>query len=96
MTTIKTTCSQCGDVMLSIECLRLELAPRANTGTYTFTCPLCETREVRTAGPRVVMVLLAAGVGYDVAGDSGITESEIDAFTQALDETDAFLRLLGA
>lgn len=96
MTTIKTTCQECGDIMLSVDSLRLELVPHTNAGTYSFACPLCGTREVRAAGPRVVMVLLAAGVRYDIAGDSGITEAEIDAFARALDDSDAFARLLGA
>lgn len=96
MTTIKTTCPDCGDVMLGIEALHLELTPHETTGTYGYDCPLCDTRRERPAGPRVVMVLLAAGVAYDIAGADVITEADVDAFVAALDTEPDLVRLLGA
>ena len=96
MTTIKTTCPDCGDVMLGIEQLHLELTPNETNGAYQFECPLCEVPRTRTAGPRVVMVLLAAGVAYSITGYDSITEDEINAFMEALESETNPVRLLGA
>ena len=96
MTTIKTTCPDCGDVMLGIEALHLELTPNETNGVYRFECPLCSVSRNRTAGPRVVMVLLAAGVDYGITGYDTITEDEIKAFMRALESETDPVRLLGA
>ena len=94
MTTIKTTCSRCGDVELKPADLVLELDPSEEEGTYRFTCPECSSLERRPANPRVVSVLLATGVVYQIIRTDPITEDEIGAFVSALDsETDPF-RLL--
>lgn len=94
MTTIKTTCSRCGDVELTPMDLALELDATEETGSYRFKCPDCGETERRTANARVVSVLLATGVAYEVVRAEPITESEIDAFVSALDtEIDPF-RLL--
>lgn len=93
MTTIKTTCSQCGDVELSPDDLALELDPSDDTGSYRFTCPHCGETERRPANARVVSVLLATGVTYEVIRPA-ITEDEINDFVTALNrETNPF-RLL--
>jgi hypothetical protein len=94
MTTIKTTCSQCGDVELTPDDLALELEPSEETGVYRFTCPTCSQIERRPANARVVSVLLATGVAYEVVRPDPITEGEIDQFVTALNsEIDPF-RLL--
>ncbi len=96
MTTIKTTCPDCGDVMLGIEELTLLLTPHEAGGTYTFHCPLCSVHRARVAGPRVVMVLLAAGVEYEITQPGTITEADIAAFVDALDTDTDLARLLGS
>lgn len=94
MTTIKTTCSLCGDVELTPDDLALELDPSEDAGSYRFTCPMCGQVERRPANARVVSVLLATGVAYEVLRPDPITEAEIAQFVVALDsETDPF-RLL--
>jgi predicted RNA-binding Zn-ribbon protein involved in translation (DUF1610 family) len=94
MTTIKTTCPDCGDVMLGIDGLRLLLTPHESGGTYTFRCPLCSVERARPAGARVVMVLLAAGVEYEITRPGSITEEDIAAFVDALDTDTDLVRLL--
>ena len=94
MTTIKTTCSMCGDVELKPADLVLELSPSEDEGTYRFTCPECSGLERRPANARVVSVLLATGVSYQIVRTDPITEDEIGQFVSALhNEKDPF-RLL--
>lgn len=94
MTTIKTTCSICGDVELKPADLVLELDPSEEEGTYRFTCPECASLERRPANPRVVSVLLATGVVYQIIRTDPITEDEIGAFVSALDSEKDPFRLL--
>lgn len=84
MTTIKTTCSRCGDIHLTPSDLALELSANSDEGTYRFTCPVCEDSQRRPANSRVVSVLLATGVSYSIVNDSPITEDEIRQFAEAL------------
>jgi predicted RNA-binding Zn-ribbon protein involved in translation (DUF1610 family) len=95
MTTIKTTCSRCGDVELTPQDLVLELGD-GSAGAYRFSCPLCGEIERRGATPRVVSILLATGVPLDVSEPSPISEEEIDRFVAALEaETNPFRLLTG-
>ena len=98
MTTIKTTCERCGDIELEPGDLSLELDPTQESGVYLFTCPTCIGIQRRPANPRVVNVLLATGVSYEVVAPSPvenpITEAEIDAFARRLDSEVDLLRLL--
>lgn len=94
MTTIKTTCSRCGDVELKPHELALELDPSDDRGTYRFTCPGCGHVERRPANARVVSVLLATGVAYEVLRTDPITEVEISQFVAALDSEPNPFRLL--
>lgn len=94
MTTIKTTCSRCGDIHLTPSDLSLELNPDREEGTYRFACPSCEMLQRRPANPRVVSVLLATGVSYEIVDLNPITEDEILRFAEQLQtEPDPF-RLL--
>jgi hypothetical protein len=94
MTTIKTTCTWCGDIQLTPADLALELDPKQDEGSYRFVCPHCETLQRRPANPRVVSVLLATGVTYEVIYPDPITEDEIAAFAAALDREPDLFRLL--
>lgn len=98
MTTIKTTCELCGDVELRPADLALELDPTRESGVYRFTCPNCIEVQRRPANPRVVNVLLATGVTYEVVtprfADDPITEAEIEAFARRLDTEQDVFRLL--
>ena len=91
MTTIRTTCPTCGDVELTVDDVGLEMAVGAEEGQYRFDCPFCGATQRRPASRRVVSVLLATGVAYEiVATASPITEKEIDEFADALNDGDWF------
>ncbi|MDH3426361.1 MAG: hypothetical protein OEM22_06785 [Acidimicrobiia bacterium] len=94
MTTIRTTCTSCGDIELTHNNLRLELTPEWTSGSYCFTCPYCSKEESRPASQRVVTILLAAGVVYEVMDEeTPISETEIGEFRDALDTEDWFSEL---
>ncbi len=96
MTTIKTTCAACGDVELGPKDLALELDVIGDSGTYRFTCPSCFTIQRRPANSRVVNVLLATGVEYEIVDNSPITEQEILEFAAALQTELDPVRLLAS
>jgi hypothetical protein len=75
VTTVRTTCLACGDIELTIG--QVQLVPN---GYYQFICPHCFTMRMLPASPRVVAILIAAGVQY-----GPITEEEIDLFVMELD-----------
>jgi hypothetical protein len=88
MTTIRTSCSLCGDVELVPGDLSLELLASSGTGSYVFACPHCDELQRRPASHRVVSILLATGVTYRVVDEGAagpITEPEIASFAAALD-----------
>lgn len=94
MTTIKTTCTRCGDIHLTPGDVALELRPDGREGDYCFKCPRCTSEQRRHANSRVVSVLLATGVQFEVIDPDPITETEIDAFIAALESEPDPLRLL--
>ena len=97
MTTIRTTCETCGDVELTTSDIALELVGSGDTGTYRFDCPTCNALQRRPASQRVVTILLATGVAYEITVDaSPLTELEIDMFVAMLDSDDWFGRLVAS
>ena len=97
MTTIRTTCQGCGDVELSTHDIALELTGAGDSGSYRFSCPSCSSVQIRPATRRVVSILLATGVTYEITlAASPITYSEIDTFVAQLDEEDWFSRLVAS
>jgi hypothetical protein len=94
MTTIKTTCSRCGDIHLTPDDVALELRPGGREGDYCFKCPTCTAEQRRPANSRVVSVLLATGVHFEVVDNHPITEDEIESFVAALESEPDPLRLL--
>ncbi len=94
MTTIRTTCQDCGDVELSTADIALELTGAGDSGSYRFSCPTCRSTQVRPATRRVVSILLATGVSYEITlQPAPITEDEISGFIAMLNEDDWFNRL---
>jgi hypothetical protein len=94
MTTIRTTCKQCGDIELTTADSGLELAGGDSTGNYRFACPSCGAVQRKPASHRVVSILLATGVDSEMLPALGqITEDEIAAFGRALDEDGWFSEL---
>lgn len=96
MTTIKTTCSRCGDIHLTPDDVALELRPGGREGDYRFRCPTCTVQQRRPANSRVVSVLLATGVHFEVVNPNPITETEITEFVAALESEKDPLRLLAS
>ncbi|HZJ47889.1 MAG TPA: hypothetical protein VFD97_02490 [Acidimicrobiia bacterium] len=96
MTTIKTTCEHCGDIELHPGDLSLELDPTGDSGNYLFTCSMCGELQSRPANARVVNVLLATGVAYDVVvpEPGPITAEEIERFVGALESEEDVWRML--
>lgn len=97
MTTIRTTCEICGDVELTTADIALELIGSGDEGTYRYTCPSCETIQRRPASARVVSILLATGVSYEISVTTApITEADIEEFVSMLDSDDWFGRLVAS
>ena len=94
MTTIKTTCGRCGEIHLTPNDVELELRPGGREGDYHFKCPTCDKLQRRPANARVVSVLLATGVSFEVINSGPITVSEVEAFVAALESEPDPLRLL--
>ncbi|MEZ5176087.1 MAG: hypothetical protein R2823_07765 [Acidimicrobiia bacterium] len=97
MTTIKTTCDDCGEVHLGTSDISLELHGDGTEGSYRFACPSCLAIQRRPASHRVVSILLATGVTYDVAllnNRGPITPVEVERFVSLLDTDDWFSRLV--
>lgn len=65
MTTIRTTCPQCGEVDMSPEAILLSIRDRAGEGSYRFACPTCTVTVEKPADRKVVALLLSAGVELD-------------------------------
>lgn len=93
MTTIRTTCDACGDIELVPGDLWLELEADEVEGEYIFQCPYCDQTERKPASQRVVTILLASGVRYEVAPPVSqpsitampISEAEILSFAGKLE-----------
>jgi len=97
MTTIRTTCERCGDVELTVADVGLELEAEGAEGRYRFRCPFCMTTRWKPANRRVVGILLATGVEYEIVGVAEpITEAEIVRFVRALDRDDWFAHLVSS
>src|SRR5919201_1329557 len=65
VTTIRTTCPQCGEVDMSPEAILLSIRDRAGEGSYRFSCPTCMHTVEKPADRKVVALLLSAGVEID-------------------------------
>jgi predicted RNA-binding Zn-ribbon protein involved in translation (DUF1610 family) len=85
MPIVRATCPACGDVVLSIGDLRLDLQGAAK---YQFECPCCEQVVTRGAPPRIVELLRASGVAISEPGPPVITEDAVRSFVLALDHDD--------
>ena len=98
MTTIKTTCDHCGEIHLGPSDIALELGSFDTEGSYRFVCPDCFSVQRRPATRRVVSILLATGVTYEVTVTprGPITASEVDQFVSLLDGDGWFDRLASA
>lgn len=99
MATIRATCHSCGDVELSTSDVHVRVNAVDHQGTYSFTCPRCDTLVVKPAEPRTIDLLLASGVAYELCApplevyerhlSSGpITRTEVESFSSLLGDDD--------
>ena len=65
MTTIKASCTQCGDVTLVPAQLHLVVSNRAELSSYSFQCPTCLDLVTKSADEDVVALLISGGVAVD-------------------------------
>ena len=66
MATIKATCPVCGDVKLRSRDLMVRVCAETDEGTYSFACPRCRQPVARDATPRILALLVSAGVRTEV------------------------------
>ena len=66
MTTIRATCTACGDVELTTVDVSVMINDDSGDGTYSFRCPLCETVVVKDCPRHTIDLLVSAGVHYSV------------------------------
>jgi predicted RNA-binding Zn-ribbon protein involved in translation (DUF1610 family) len=66
MATIKATCPGCGDVRLRARDLRVRVCAETDAGSYSFACPRCGEPVTRDATPRILSLLVSAGVRTEV------------------------------
>jgi hypothetical protein len=62
MATIRATCGDCGDVVLTTADVRVLVCTHDNSASYTFKCPSCRMMVVKAAQGRTVDLLVASGV----------------------------------
>ena len=68
--------------------------PTAEPDTIASDCPFCSAVQRRPANQRVVSILLATGVEYEIVTTAGpITETEIHSFAKALEADGWFAEL---
>jgi hypothetical protein len=89
LTSIRTSCIDCGDVELSIDDIALELPDAGGEGRYRFNCPSCGATYHRPASAKVIEALLAIGAAWHPRSEaSPITDTEIAEFVATLDTDD--------
>lgn len=66
MTTIRATCSGCGEVELTPDDIQLRVCTYAPASYYEFECPLCGEGVQKPADDRVVQLLISGGVTASV------------------------------
>jgi len=62
MTTIRASCTSCGDVQLTCDKLSVRVCTTTDEGSYSFECPRCGTAIRKPAEHRIIDILLASGV----------------------------------
>lgn len=62
MTTIRASCTICGDVELTVADVEVHVCETTEVGEYVFDCPRCAAPVRRTAEARIIDLLVASGV----------------------------------
>lgn len=105
MTTIKATCTDCGEVDLTADDILLRIGPSKTVNTYGFSCPSCGEFVQKAADDRVVRLLLSGGVvpvpvhvpaeALEMRTGPAISHDDILDFHQLLKSDDWFEQLAG-
>jgi predicted RNA-binding Zn-ribbon protein involved in translation (DUF1610 family) len=66
MATIRAACPTCGDVKLRSRDLTVRVCADTDAGMYSFACPRCGASVARDASPRILALLVSAGVRTEV------------------------------
>jgi hypothetical protein len=66
MASIRAACPTCGDVKLRSRDLTVRVCADDDHGTYSFVCPRCDVTVIRDASPRILALLVTAGVHAEV------------------------------
>lgn len=103
LTTIRASCPTCGDVELTVADVKVRVCAADNRGSYSFRCPACAMCVVKDAEPRIVDLLVSAGVDLEVwhppaelsepRSGPPITHDDLLDFHALLQEPDWFDRL---
>jgi hypothetical protein len=60
--TVRASCPGCGDVELTTREVQVQVCSATEEGTYSFVCPSCRLIVNKPAEPRVIELLVSAGV----------------------------------
>jgi len=69
MTTIRATCTSCGDVELTTADVTVMIHAGEADGSYSFRCPICEDVVVKPTPRHTIDLLVSAGVECSVWSD---------------------------
>ncbi len=64
MTTIKASCSDCGNINLMADEVHIRICEDTNAGDLAFRCPTCRVTNVKHLEVRVIDLLVASGVSW--------------------------------
>lgn len=103
MSTVRATCTDCGDIEIASREVKVRVCADDNRGSYVLRCPRCTMAVAKAAGPRVVQLLVAAGSSVTVwrlpselaeahVGPP-LTHDELLAFHQLLEGDDWFAQV---
>lgn len=96
MTTIRASCTICGDVELTVADVEVRVCDTTDAGEYTFDCPRCAQAVRRSADAHIIDLLVASGVRlvnwsmplelFEVHSGSPISHDELLDFHALLDD----------
>ncbi len=99
MTTIRASCTICGDVELTVHDVEVRICDTTDAGEYTFDCPRCACAVRRAADPHIIDLLVASGVRlvnwslplelFEVHSGPPISHDDLLEFHLQLDDDEA-------
>ena len=105
MATIRASCRDCGDVELTVHDMTVRVCAEDNKGSYAFRCPRCRMAVTKAAEPRIIDLLVTAGVQLDVwrvpaelrerHDGAPVTHDDLIAFHELLESDSWFTTLTG-